>query len=183
MMALIIFLTCVLVALGTGVLAGYSDFKGMTIPNIYSVIIIAAFAAAFGVLWFFGSAYPVFANPLSHLLSAVIVLGLTAVMFFMGGLGAADSKLGTAFALWVGVKGLFPFLFTMALVGGLLGVCALIMQKKKPFKNPPVNSWIDQVQKGASKVPYGIAIAVGAIAAFFDLGYMNLDTFSHLLTD
>lgn len=180
MLLLIVFLVGVFVALGTGVLASWSDFKGLTIPNLYSVIVAGAFVATYAILWVFGRD-DVFFSFFSHVLGALIVFGVTMVMFALKGIGAADSKLGTAFALWVGLKGLFPFLFFMSLFGGALGAAALLMKKYKPFKNPPKGSWVAEVQGGASKVPYGIAIALGALVSFVTLGYFSGEVFASFL--
>ena len=180
MILLIVFLLCVFVALGTGVLAGYSDIKGLTIDNIYSVVVIGAFVACYAFLLVFGRE-DVFFSPISHLLGALIVFGVTAAMFAFGVLGAADSKLGAAFALWVGVPGLFSFLFYMTLFGGLLGVIALGLKKWQPIKNPPEGSWVARVQGGESKVPYGVAIVFGALASFVNIGYFSVDVLSSFL--
>lgn len=180
MLLLITFLICIFAALGSCVMGAWSDFKGLKIANIYTVVVLVSFGVAFGVLSF--ANFSVFFSVTSHLISALIVFGVTALMFSFGALGAADSKLGTAVALWVGLKGLPVFLFWMAVSGGILGVSALIIKKRKPFASTAENSWIDQLQKGQSKVPYGIAIAVGAVVAFVQIGYLDLATFQRFLS-
>ncbi len=180
MIALIIFLVCLFVVIGTGVLSGWSDFKGMTIPNLHSLIVLGAFVVAYGAMWAFGEDHA-FGPLWSHLASGGIVLVITALMFALKSLGAADSKLGTAYALWMGVPGLLPFLFYMALLGGALGVAALVLRKWKPVKSPAKDSWVDQVQGGASKVPYGIAIVFGAICGFVQNGYADPSFLSQFL--
>jgi len=172
MLTLTIFLSCVFTALGAAILAGASDYKGLTISNIYTLVVLGGFSIAYMAIYLLGGP-PVFAPILSHILSALIVFGVTAVMFTFGALGAADSKLGTAFALWVGLAGLPVFLFWMALMGGILGLAALIVQKKKPFKNAARGSWLAQVQAGQNKVPYGIAIAFGAVMSFAKMDYLS----------
>ncbi len=176
MFLLVIFLTGLFVTIGVGLLAAYSDIRGLKIPNLYSVLIISAFLFTFGMLSVFGRA-DVFSSPLSHGLGALIVFLVTMVMFALGGLGGADSKLGTAFALWVGVRGLFPFLFYMSLCGGILALTALALKKWPVFKSAAPESWVGRVQAGESKVPYGVAIVFGALASFVDLGYLNQETF------
>ena len=180
MLLLIIFLVGVFVAIGAGGLASYSDFKGLTIPNAHSVAVAGAFVFTYVVLWLFGRD-DVFFSLGSHIVGAVIVFGVTLAMFALKGLGAADSKLGTAFALWVGVKGLFLFLFYMALFGGVLGVAALLLRKFKPFKTPSEGGWIARVQAGESKVPYGMAIVFGALVSFVKLGYFSGEVLSSFL--
>lgn len=180
MVLLVFFLACLFVAAATGVMAGISDFKTMTIPNIYSVIIMGAFLLAYAVLWLAGRD-DVFFSPLSHLISALVVFLLTAGLFAMGSIGAADSKLATVYALWTGIKGMPVFLFYMALAGGVLGLASLALARWKPVKNPMPGSWIAKAQSGESKVPYGMAIAAGALASFVKLGYIGGDVLSSFL--
>ena len=52
MFSLLIFLTCLFAAGGVGVLAAYSDFRGLTIPNWHSGLIIGLFFVCYGFLWF-----------------------------------------------------------------------------------------------------------------------------------
>lgn len=180
MFLLIVFLMCLFVAVGTGILAGWSDYKGMIIPNIYSVMVIASFALAYIVLSL-GGRGDVFVSLFSHLFGGVIVFIVTLVMFAMKGIGGGDAKLATAFAFWTGVKGLFPFLFYMSIWGGVLAVLSIVLKKYTPIKNPPEGSWLAQCQDGANKVPYGIAIVAGALASFAHLGYFSGETLSSFL--
>ena len=154
MLLMIVFLMCVFVAVGTSVLAALSDLRGMVIPNSYSVIIIVAFVVCFGAMWFSGRD-DIFSSIWSHGLSALIMFLVTLAMFGFKLIGAGDSKFGTALALWVGLKGLMPFVFYMSLVGGLLAIAALVLKKWKPLQHPKEGGWVAQVQSGASKVPYG----------------------------
>lgn len=173
MLGLILFLTCILVALGTAALSAWSDFKGMTIPNIYSFIIFGAFVVCYGGLYALGQHNIVFMSPWSHAISAAVILLFTAIMFVARAIGAADSKMATAVATWTGIAGVFPFLFYMAFTGGILAVYALSIRGKDIFKNPIKNGWIDQVQRGESKVPYGIAIFLGMVGSFIQLGFFD----------
>jgi Flp pilus assembly protein protease CpaA len=181
MILLILFLACVFVVVATGVLAAVSDFRGLVIPNLYSGLVIGAFVVCYAGLWLGGAQGTVFSPISSHILAAVVVFAVTLVMFLLKGLGAADSKLGTGFALWTGLQGLLPFLFYMALVGGLLGIAALILRKIKPIQGLRADSWIARVQAGENKVPYGIAIVIGALASFVKLGYFDPGVLSSFL--
>lgn len=180
MILLIFYLTGLFMVIGTGVLAAWSDFKGLTIPNSYSLIVIVVFFVTYGLLWAFGRE-DMFFPFLSHILAALIIFGVTMGMFALNAIGAADSKLATAFALWVGLKGLFPFLFFMSLFGGVLGIGALILKKYKPLKAVPAGTWLARVQGGENKVPYGIAIVLGALASFVNLGYFRGEVFTSFL--
>ena len=176
MLLLIIFLFCLFVAVAYGAMAAVSDFKGMTIPNMHSVVIFALFVACYLVLWVFGGA-GVFSSVLSHLLGFLLVFALGFALFAFKVWGAGDQKLLAAFSVWMGFSGVPVFLVYTSLFGGVLGLVALYLKKYKPVAEPPKGSWIDQVQGGASKVPYGIAIMLGALASFVKIGYFSIDTF------
>ena len=80
--------------------------------------------------------------------AAVFVLG--AAGFGFGLLGGGDVKLLAAAALWLGASSLLPFLTVTALAGGVLAVAFL--------------AWaLVRRQAGRVALPYGIAIAAGAI--------------------
>jgi prepilin peptidase CpaA len=180
MFFLILFLVCLFMSIAVGVLAGWSDIRGMVIPNIYSGIIIGLFLIAFAVLALGGRA-DIFAPFWTHLVSAFLMFVLSAGLFAAGILGAADSKLGTAFALWVGIKGLAALFLYMTLAGGLLGLVALGLKKWKPLPHAPAGSWPARVQAGESKVPYGVAIVFGALIAFYHSGYFDPSVLARFL--
>lgn len=172
-MVLFIVIFCVVVALGFAAAAAWSDWSGMVIPNSYSVGIIVSFIVAYGAFYFLAPESGYFMGIKAHGIALIIVFAITFILFSLRMLGAGDSKLAAAIALWTGFKGLMPFLFFMGIVGGILGLIALYLKKNKPIANPKEGSWFDRVQKGESAVPYGIAIAVGAVVAFFDMGYFD----------
>ena len=182
MLLLIVLLICLFVVAGTGILAAVSDMRGLTIPNMYSGIIIGAFFLCYAILWL-GGRDDVFAPLTSHGLSALIVFGFTLAMFMSGGIGGGDSKLATAFAFWLGLKGLIPFIIYMSFAGGLLGLAALAMKKWTPVKKPKAGSWIARVQGGENKVPYGVAIVVGALVSFLKIGYFDGEVLSSFLIE
>ena len=181
MILLIIFLICVFVTIAVGGLAGFSDIRSMTIPNSYSVYVMASFCVAYTALYLGGYSYEIFGTLLSHVISAVMAFLLTFVLFALKIIGAGDSKFATACALWIGAKYIPIFLFFMTLVGGLLGVVALYIKRKKPFEAPAEGSWVAQVQGGADKVPYGVAISLGMYIAFMHAGYFSVETWSLFL--
>lgn len=174
MIGLVFFLFGLLVTLGMCGMAAWSDFRGFRIPNLYSLVILGAFVIAFGVLALMGHEQLVFKSLGSHVGAAVLVLAVTGLLFVMRQLGAGDSKFATVIALWVGLSGLVPFLFYMALSGGVIAALSLLLRKYKPFKHPLEGSWIAKAQEGHPSVPYGIALAIGAVAAFAFQGYFSL---------
>lgn len=180
-LVLIIFLSCLFVALGAGVLAALSDIRGFTIPNHYSLAIMAAFIVAYFILWLCKHE-GIFYSFSSHLLAMVVMFGLTTALFGARVIGAADSKLATAFALWVGLNpGLIVLMFYTTVAGGILGLTTLALRKWKPVKSPKPGSWIVQAQSGVNKVPYGVAIACGALASFVKLGYFDMEALRSFL--
>jgi len=154
------------VVLVTSVLACVSDVMRLRIPNLHSGVVIAAFALAyllspdsFSVWW-------------EYIGAMVMMFVITYLMFLFGLMGGGDSKFGTALALWVGLHGMLPYVFWMAIMGGIIGGLSLYFKKKKPFKSPPAGSWMAQVQEGRNAVPYGIAISAGAWLALWQTGFI-----------
>jgi prepilin peptidase CpaA len=172
MIALVIFLTCLFIAIAVGVMAAWSDFKGLTIPNWHSAAVFLSFVVAYALMHLLGHE-DVFGSLWSHGAAGLVVFGVTALLFALGTMGAADSKLSTAYAFWAGIPGLPAFLFYMTLAGGVIGVTAIVLRKYKPFSKAPAGGWVARAQAGENKVPYGIAIVCGALACFLKLGYLG----------
>lgn len=168
-----IIIFCVVVALGFGAAAAWSDFNKLIIPNIYAALIGASFIPAFLAVNFFASDISFFGSWKSHLLSLSFMFLITYCLFYFKTIGGGDAKLITVFSLWSGTAGLMPLLFMMAVIGGALGGATLALNKWKPIKNPIKGSWIEKSQKGEKQVPYGIAIFIGAIFSFWHAGYIQ----------
>lgn len=180
MLALMIFLSCVFVALAAAIMAGVSDVRTLTIPNLYCAVIAVSFFICYALLWLLGRDV-VFAPFLSHFLSGLIVFLMTGALFYLRLIGGGDAKLATAIAFWTGLRGLMPFLFYMAVIGAVLGGAALLLRRYKPVAAPSAGGWIARVQQGESKVPYGVAITAGMLAAFIKIGYLSIDTLAAFL--
>ena len=149
------------------VLACVSDVTSLRIPNLYSVFILGAFAVAYL------ASHESF-DPLWHHLGALVaVFVVTYIMFIAGMMGGGDSKLGSALALWVGIKGVIIYVFWMAVVGGVIGGLSLLIKKKKPFANPRAGSWLAAAQEGKNEIPYGVAISIGAWVAMLQTGFIT----------
>lgn len=162
---IVIVLTCVVFVVT--LLSCVSDVRSLRIPNLHSVIIVAAFAIAFlvskesfGPLW-------------NHVGALGVVFLVTYLMFITGMMGGGDSKLGSALALWVGIKGVIVYVFWMAVVGGLIGGLSLLIRKNKPFAKPLPGSWMAEAQEGKNSIPYGVAISIGAWAAMLQTGFLT----------
>jgi prepilin peptidase CpaA len=74
-------------------------------------------------------------------------------------IGAGDSKLATAVALFAGLQGLPQFIVYMALAGGVLALCMLARQ--------PASVMVMLHTRGRGQayrgVPYGVAIAIAGV--------------------
>ncbi|MCK4946550.1 MAG: prepilin peptidase [Alphaproteobacteria bacterium] len=157
--------TMVFIVLIVTLLSCISDVRSLHIRNFNSLVILFCFFPAY------------FASPESfnalwqHLVAMVIMFVVSYVMFVFGMMGGGDSKLGTVLGLWIGLKGLMPFIFYMAIIGGFIGFIALVIFRKKPFKNPMPGSWVAELQDGRNALPYGVAISFGFWAAFFHTGF------------
>lgn len=172
-----IYLLCVMMCLLCGLIAAASDIRGMRIANTLSLIIIVSFIPPAYLSWSGlapGLAMP--NGPVMHFISFLSVFLLTLILFALGILGAGDSKLTSAYGLWLGFEGLMPFIFAMALTGFVIGLLALFIKRFRIFADAPSNSWPGQLHAGYNAVPYGVAIFVGAITGFFSTGYISLNS-------
>jgi prepilin peptidase CpaA len=145
-------IACAVLYLTGLVMAAGWDLVTRTIPNILALQIAAA---ASGML--------LAATP-----EDLLVNGLVALAVFAGGAllfalklwGAGDAKLLAACALLLGAKGLPILILTTALAGGLLAAVWLAGRRLP---------WRDRF---SPQLPYGVAIACGAIAAFAQAGLL-----------
>lgn len=179
MIFMIIYLFSLLAALGLGLLAAWSDFRGMTIPNFIAILVMVTFFAGYGAAW--GAGAEIFSSFVSHLVAGGIIFVITFIMFSARMIGGGDAKLATAFSFWFGLQGIATFLIYMVLAGAVLGGMALVLKKKKLVSNPVEGSWIARVQSGESVVPYGIPIVIGAFAAFAGFGFLSPGTLMFFL--
>jgi prepilin peptidase CpaA len=142
------------------VVAAVRDATSYTIPNWLSASLALAFLPA---------AFVVGVSPAVIGISlAVGFAGLIAgmAMFALGWIGGGDAKLFAAASLWLGLPAIGSFLAWTGLAGGVLAV-ALLLLRRTPVANlisgPP---WVGRLLEPKGDVPYGVAIAVGALAAF-----------------
>jgi prepilin peptidase CpaA len=142
--------------------AAFEDFRRLVIPN--GVVV------ALCVLWPFHLAIA----PGTTLITGMAAIGCGFAVFFAGALlfsrgliGGGDVKLLAAATLWAGPGGTLPLLVLTGLLGGLLGLFALL-----PVC-PDFAGMRRRATTGASEilanrphpavVPYGVAIAAAAL--------------------
>jgi prepilin peptidase CpaA len=138
-------------------LAAVSDLFTMTIPNRVSVVVIAAFII---LAPFSGMAWP--AIGMSFVAALAVFAGCFA-LFAFNIMGGGDAKLLTAMALWFGYdQSLLQFLLAVSYAGGGVTILVLLIRTQAPTVMAlgiPVPPSLATV----SKIPYGIAIAIGGL--------------------
>ena len=142
------------------IIGGLHDLTTMKIPNwISGLLILGFFPAAFvtGLSWMdmaiaLGVAF------------AALLAGMA--MFALRWVGGGDAKLMAAASLWLGLSGIAPFLAFTALVGG--GFCLLLMSVRARLQVFALNApgWVVRLMQPKGDIPYGVAIAVGALLAY-----------------
>ncbi len=168
-----VYYICLLVSCLSGLAAALSDFRGMKIPNILSVIIILAFFTAKTAVSVSGTD-PVFSSFISHILSGIVMFGLTYMLFAFGAMGAGDSKLLTAYGFWFGLNGLPVFVFYVTMIGAVLALAALVVMRMPIPSGLPEESWLARIRARERVVAYGIAISFGAFAGFLTLNFFSV---------
>ena len=145
----------ILVLVAAQIYAACKDIVTYTIPNRVSLALLAAFpvfAAASGLS---------LAELGVHAAAGGIVLLATFTLFALGWLGGGDAKLVAATALWFGPD-VPTYLFVAALAGGLLSIAVLTV-RRMPLPILVGRPWLDRIMDPKSGVPYGVALAAGAL--------------------
>ena len=150
--------------------AAAMDLLTMRISNRISIALAASFfvAALFAGL-------PLH-DVLSHIGAGAVVLVAAMLLFALGGFGGGDGKLLAAGALWIGFEGLLMFLLFVALAGGALAVAILFYRRIPAIEALPVPEWALNLHKQGTGIPYGIAIAAGALLIYPDTAWFNAFT-------
>ncbi len=137
------------------------DAVSYTIPNWISAALILAFFPAALILGLAPSAIGLHAA----VGGAALVAGM--VMFALGWIGGGDAKLFAAAGLWLGWPAAATYLLVTGVAGGALALALLGLRSLwvRPYvMNGP--AWFGRLATPGENVPYGVAIAVGALAAF-----------------
>lgn len=138
--------------------AALCDLRTMTIPNGVGLALLAGFALYAPVS---GLGLPELGL---HVAAGAGVLAVGFALFAFGVLGGGDAKLYAAGALWL-ASALTEFLVLSVLAGGLLSI-ALLVARKVPLPVAVYGwAWTTHLLDRRQGVPYGLAIAAGALAA------------------
>ena len=146
-----------------------SDLRSRRIPNR----VVAALAAG-GAVYTLATLPPLAA--VTHMLGGG-ALGLALWLPFWGMrvLGAGDVKLAASAGVWLGVVGLLEASLIGAAVGGVLAFWALARQGGVAAGAARFGAWmvasratgsiVPELTPKERRIPYGLAIAAGALAA------------------
>jgi prepilin peptidase CpaA len=140
--------------------AAASDLFTMTISNRVSLALAAGFfalalASGMGL-----------SELLSHFGAGAAVLAASFVCFSFGWIGGGDAKVAAAAALWFGFGHLLDYLVYASLFGGAL---TLLLLQFRQWPLPYLlagQGWLLKLHAKESGIPYGIALAVGALVVY-----------------
>lgn len=143
--------------LGLCIVAAMTDINRLKIPNWLNLSLVALFVPAAAL-----SGLPL-AMIGGHLVIAALTFLVSFGLFGFNVLGGGDAKMIPAVMLWMGPTAALPFLLNMGLIGGLLALALLMARQAIPSVFVP--GAIRAPFENGAGVPYGVAIAAGAILA------------------
>ena len=147
--------------------AASSDLVSMTISNRISLVLIAGFfvlAVMTGM-------------PLAeiglHLAASATVLVITFGFFAMRWIGGGDAKLAAATALWFGFDQLLNYVLCASLFGGVLTLAIMRFRLMPLPRVLAEQEWAKRLHRMDADIPYGIALALAALAIYPDTPWMK----------
>ena len=138
------------------IMAAVNDALSMKIPNMISLALLAGFVLITPFAWVD------FATFGEHVLVGLGVFAVAFGMFAAGWLGGGDAKLLAATAFWWQTADLFPYLLVTAIAGGALAIFLMLGRRYIPV-GVLTSPWLYRMFKDETKMPYGIALAIGAL--------------------
>lgn len=135
-----------LIALAIALLfAAFTDIRSRTIHNWLNIAI-----AAGAPLFWWSSGLSLWPDVAIQLGCTILAFGFFAGLFALRMMGGGDVKLLTALALWIEPVTFLQLLMVMAISGGVLTIV--------------MGAWhVMRRQKDKLAIPYGVAIAFGAL--------------------
>jgi prepilin peptidase CpaA len=155
--------------------AAASDLFTMTISNRVSLALAAGFlllalASGMGI-----------SEILFHLGAGACVLVVSFACFAFGWIGGGDAKVAAAAALWFGFDHLLNYLVYASLFGGVL---TLLLLQFRQWPLPYVlagQAWLLKLHAKESGIPYGIALAIGALAVYPETEWIKAVDLTHFV--
>ena len=151
-----------------------SDLLTMTISNRISLVLVAGFLAlaAFG-----GMGLQEF---LMHLGAGATVLVVAFACFAIGQVGGGDAKIAACVALWFGFGHILEFLLFASLFGGVLTLLLLQLRQWPLPRLLNGQAWLLRLHDKRSRVPYGVALAFGALMVYPETDWIKAVDLTHL---
>jgi prepilin peptidase CpaA len=155
--------------------AAASDLFTMTISNRVSL----ALAAGFLALALASGMAP--SDILMHLAAGAIVLVGAFACFAFGWIGGGDAKVAASAALWFGFAHLLNYLLYASLFGGALTLLLLqFRQWPLPYQLAG-QAWLLRLHAKDSGIPYGIALAIGALLIYPETEWIKAVDLTHFI--
>ena len=152
------------------VIAAICDLWKFVIPNLLCLAVLGLFIVT-------ALLSPIEVNWWSHIGATVAVLVVGFGLFAKNWMGAGDVKLMTAIAIWMGFSDLPYFLVAMAIAGGVFSLVLLLLRRiflsLRVKELLPRKLTVPRVLLVGEAVPYGVAIAAGAIFTGAHLPYLS----------
>ncbi len=121
------------------------DIRTFTISNR----LVLAVALLAPIYWW-SIALPLWPDVAIQIAVAAGVFALLALAFHTGMMGGGDVKLAASLALWFSPISTLRFLVVMSIAGGVLTLVLLLVHRARK-------------KAGRPEIPYGVAIAIGAL--------------------
>ena len=154
--------------------AAASDLFTMTISNRVSLLLAAGFlvlalASGMGLN-----------DILQHVGAGAAVLAVAFGCFAMGWVGGGDAKVAAGAALWFGFGQLLNYLLYASLFGGALTLL-LLQFRQWPLPYPFTGqAWLLKLHAKETGIPYGIALAIGALMVYPETEWIKAINLAHL---
>ena len=155
--------------------AAASDLFTMTISNRVSLALAAGFLAL-ALLSGMGL-YDI----LLHVGAGATVLTISFACFAMGWVGGGDAKVAAGAALWFGFGYMLNYLLYASLFGGALTLLLLqFRQWPLPYQFAG-QAWLLKLHAKDSGIPYGIALAIGALMVYPETEWIKAVDLTHFV--
>ena len=142
------------------VAAAIADFFTMKIPNRLNLAIAGLMLPVALIAGMPGDVF------LWHLAAGGLMLAGGFGLFAANAIGGGDAKLFAAASLWIGWNQLMPFAIYTALAGGALAIAMKAWQLVRIEHEVKDVTWLKRVIRTNLDLPYGVAIATGAVLVY-----------------
>jgi prepilin peptidase CpaA len=143
--------------------AAISDMLSMTILNRVSLLLIGTFAIVAPLTGM------EFSQIMMHFAAFALVLAVCFCFFASGVMGGGDAKLLAATSLWFGMStDLMVYLLISSSVCGILTLAILRFRSSAVAVYAGQIEFLRRIGDSKEKIPYGIALGIGGLAAFPD---------------